>query len=141
MKSQIQYRFRKIDVAQFAMFLENYSDQISDVEFRTDTQFSFDKEQNVLCDRISVAMSKDGRPLLKIELCCYFEISAESIENICQDDQYVFEPGLLVQFASLNYGTLRGVLHIKTLNTPLNRFILPPLYYSEIIKTPFLVKK
>ena len=140
MKNQIQYRFRKIDVAQFAMFLENYSDQIKDVSFRTDTQFSFDKSQNVMCSQIDVAMFKDEQPLLKIQLCCYFEITEESIENVRQENQYVFAPGLLIQFASLCYGTLRGVLHTRTLNTPLNGFILPPLYFDEVIKTPFAVQ-
>ena len=139
MKTQIQYRFRKVDIAQFAMFLENYSDQIKDVAFKTDAQFGFDKNQNVLCSRIGVAMFKDDRPLLKIELCCYFEITAETIENIRKDDQYVFVPALLVQFASLCYGTLRGVMHMKTLNTPLNNFILPPVYFDEIINKPFVV--
>ena len=140
MKNQIQYRFRKIDVAQFAMFLENYTEQIQDVSFKTDTQFSFDKSQNVLCSRIDVAMFKDEQPLLKIEVCCYFEITAESIENLRQDEQYVFAPAVLIQFASLCYGTLRGVMHAKTLNTPLNGFILPPIYFEEVIKTPFAVK-
>lgn len=139
MKNQIQYRFRKIDIAQFAMFMENYSDQIKDVAFQTDTQFSFDKDQNVLSCSIEVAMSKDNKPLLKIEVCCSYEITAETIENLRQENQYVFAPGLLIQFASLCYGTLRGVMHTKTLNTPLNNFILPPVYFEEVIKVPFTV--
>ena len=139
MKNQIQYRFRKIDIAQFAMFMENYSDQIKDVAFKTDTQFSFDKDQNVLSCHIGVAMLKDNKPLLKIELCCSFEITAETIENIQLENQYVFAPALLIQFASLCYGTLRGVMHTKTLNMPLNNFILPPVYFDEVIKTPFAV--
>ena len=44
------------------------------------------------------------------------------------------------RFASLCYGTLRGVMHIKTLNTPLNGFILPPLYFGEVIKTLFVAQ-
>ena len=139
MKTQVQYRFRKIDIAQFAMFMENYSDQIKDVAFKTDTQFSFDKDQNVLSCHIGVAMSKDNKPLLKIELCCSFEITSETIENLRQENQYVFAPALLIQFASLCYGTLRGVMHTKTLNTPLNNFILPPVYLDEVIKVPFIV--
>lgn len=140
MKNQIQYRFRQIDVAQFAMFLENYSDRIKDVAFRTDTQFNFDKDQNVICARMNVTILKDELPLLKIELCNYFEITADSIENIRHEDSYVFTPSILVQFASLCYGTLRGVLHVKTLGTPLNNYILPPMYFNGIINAPFVVK-
>lgn len=139
MKAQVQYRFRKIEVPQFATFKENYSEQTKEVSFQTNTQFSFDKDQNVLSSRIDVSMYKDDKPLLKIEIYCYFEIMADSLENIRQDNQYIFDPGLLVQFASLGYGTMRGVIHEKTLNTPLNNFILPPLYYGDIIKTAFAV--
>lgn len=139
MKTQVQYRFRKIDVPQFATFLENYLEQTEEVSFRTDTQFSYDKDQNVLSSRIEVTMFKDDKPLLKIAIICYFEIMADSLENIRQENQYVFDSALLVQFASLGYGTLRGVIHEKTMNTPLNSFILPPLYYGDIIKKPFAI--
>ena len=66
MIKQVQYRFRKIDVPQFATFLENYSDQIKEVSFNTDTRFSFDKDQNVLSSLINVAMFNGEKPLLKI---------------------------------------------------------------------------
>jgi hypothetical protein len=139
MKKQIQYRFRKIDIAQFAMFLENGSDQIKEVAFKTDTQFGFDKDQNVLTCSIGVAMYKYDKLLLKIELRCSYEITAETIENLRQDNQYVFAPRLLIQFASLCYGTLRGVMHTKTLNTPINSFVLPPVYFDDLIKEPFVI--
>jgi len=142
MKKSIQYCFRKIDVAQFAIFLENYSGEISEVGFEMDAQFTFDKEQNVLCSRVIVSMTNEANQLLlKIELCCYFEIARESMQNILQDNSYVFDPPLLVQFASLCYGTLRGVIHMKTIDTPLNGYILPPVYFDTIIKEPFVVER
>ena len=140
MKNQIQSRYRQIDVAQFAMFMENYSNRIKEVAFKTDTQFTFDKEQNVICARMDVTVLKDELPLLKVELCNYFEITADSIENIRHEDSYVFTPPILIQFASLCYGTLRGVLHVKTLGTPLNNFILPPMYFDGVIDSPFVAK-
>ena len=65
MKAQVQYRFRKIEVPQFATFKENYSEQTKEVSFQTNTQFSSDKDQNVLSSRIDVSMYKDDKPLLK----------------------------------------------------------------------------
>ena len=142
MKKSIQYRFRKIDVAQFAIFPEHYSSEMSEVGFGLDSQFAFDKEQNVLCSRIIVSMTNEANNLLlKIELCCYFEIAKESMQNILQDNSYVFQPALLVQFASLCYGTLRGVIHMKTIDTPLNGYILPPVFFDTIINNPFIVER
>ena len=141
MKNAVQYRFRKIDVAQFATFPENYVREIPEVGFLLQSQFSFDKEQSVLCSKVIVSMMDDKLPLLKAELCCYFEITNDSLRNILQDNRYVFQPPLLIQFASLCYGTLRGVVHLKTIDTPLNGYILPPVYFDTMIKDPFVVEK
>ena len=54
-----------------------------------------------------------------------------------KDKKYIFPTNVLIQFASLNYGTLRGAIHVKTLGSVLNKFILPPLYFNTFITSPF----
>jgi hypothetical protein len=44
-----------------------------------------------------------------------------------------------LRFLICDLGGWEGVIHEKTLNTPLNNFILPPLYYGDLIKTAFAV--
>ncbi len=134
------YKFSRMDLEQFAMFEENYSCEVNEVEFQTDAQFSFDKSNNVLCSKIIVYMLQDTKPLVKAELRSFFNIKQESIEQIRKDDKITFTPALLVQFASLCYGSMRGVLFTKTMGTPMNSFILPPTYFGNIIDKSFVVE-
>lgn len=137
---EIAYRFIKIDLKQFAMFEENYSGTDNEIEIQTGVRFSYDKDKNVLCCDITILGSQLKKPLVKAEQCCYFQIKKESVKTLEKDGKYIFETPILIQFASLNYGALRGAINLKTLGTDLNCLILPPIYFSSIIDTPFTVK-
>lgn len=139
MNQQITYKYSKIDLEQFAMFEENYDAAVNEVKFQTDIQFSFDKGNNVLCSKIIITASHVEKPVLKACLCSYFEIEPESVKNLLQDAKIVFNPHLLVQFSSLCYGSMRGVIYTKTIGSPLNSFILPPIYLDKVIDKAFVV--
>lgn len=137
MEYQILYKYSKIELEQFAMFEENYSDKEPDMQFETEVQFSFDRDNNILCSKIIVTASQSDNLLFKAVMNSYFEIKDESVRQLTQGKRIVFGPQLLVQFASLCYGTLRGVIHLKTLGTSLNPYILPPVFFDSIIDKPF----
>ena len=42
------------------------------------------------------------------------------------DDCVVLLTSLMTLFASLGYGSMRGVIYAKTMGTPLEKIILPP---------------
>lgn len=140
MEQTIRYKYNKMELAQFAMFEESLDRAVSEVEFQTEVQFSFDKHSNALCCRVTVSMFQEERPLLKAELCNYFDIPAQTIEVLTEEEKLEFPIPLLVQFASLGYGSIRGVLFAKTAGTPLADFILPPVYFDKLINNPFVVK-
>lgn len=81
-----------------------------------------------------MSFSQDSRVFLESELQTFYSIDKESIEGMTNGNELVVPRGLLCQFASLAYGSYRGVLYMKTLNTPMNNLILPPLYLDEVIK-------
>lgn len=137
---QPYFRYIKIELEQFAIFGENLSSNNEDVQFQTQAQFSYDKDQNVLCSKITVTMAKKEMPLLKAVMCSYFAINNDSIKQMRNEENHlVFVPHVLVQFASLNYGSLRGALYLKTQNTPLADYILPPVFFGQIIDKSFVV--
>lgn len=140
MDTQVLYKYIKMELEQFAMFEENYNPEVKEVQFQTESQFSFDKENSVLCSRIVVNMSASDKPLVKTVLKSYFEIQPESVDRIRQDNTIVFAPALLVQFVSLCYGSLRGVIFSKTSGTPLANCILPPVYFGNLIDKAFIVE-
>lgn len=142
MEQQVMYKYEKMELEQFAMFEENYCerDGKQDVLFQTEAQFSFDKENLMLCSRIVVNMSADEKPLVKAELKSYFVIHSDSIKELTKEGRIIFAPPLLVQFASLCYGSIRGVIFSKTMTTPLSNYVLPPVYFGNLIDKSFVVE-
>lgn len=140
MENQIKYRFRRMELEQFAMFKENYNKDIKEVQFQNEVQFSFYKGISVLCCRISVDMSAIDKPLAKIVLKSFFEIHPDSLKLLLKEDKIVFPPVPLVQFASLCYGAIRGVQFSKNQDTPLAGYVLPPVYFGNMIDKGFEVE-
>lgn len=140
MEQTIKYRYSKMELAQFARFEENLHLPAGEVQFQTEVQFSFDKHSNTLCCRVTINMLQEERPLVKAELCNYFDIQPQTLEQLGEGGQLVFPIPLLVQFASLGYGSIRGILFAKTAGSPLADFVLPPVYFDRLISHPFAVE-
>lgn len=136
---EIIYRYCKIELEQFAILEETYQSDMDDTQIQTGVQFSYDQDQHIICCDTSVILLQGDKTLLKTQLKSYFDLQPESVEALKEDGAIVFDEPLLIQFASLSYGSLRGVIYAKTLNTPFNNFILPPVYFSSIIDKPFVV--
>ena len=141
MEQQVMYKFSRMELEQFAMFEENYHPEPKEVQFHTEAQFSYDADNYILCSKIIVNMAAQEKPLVKAELKSYFNLLPESVENLRKDGRITFAPSLLVQFASLCYGSIRGVIFTKTLGTPLNGFIVPPVYFGNLIDKGFVVEE
>lgn len=137
---QLLYKYAKIDLEQFAIFEENMSSPISEMTFENMVQFDYDKEHDALCCKLILTMMDGDKTLLRSVMCSYFLIAKESIKQITNDKaQLIFTPMVLVQFASLNYGSMRGALSVKCQNTPLADYVLPPIYLGQTIDKSFIV--
>jgi hypothetical protein len=141
MEQQVMYRFSKMELEQFAMFEENCDPETTEVQFHTEAEFSYDKNNSVICSKIIVIMSHQEKPLVKAELNSYFDIHPKSLKSLYKDGNIVFTPPMLVQFASLCYGSIRGVIFAKTLGTSLNSYIVPPVYFGNMIDKGFIVEE
>ena len=141
MEQQVMYRFSKMELEQFAMFEEKCNPKPKEVQFQTEAQFSYDTDNYILCSKIIVNMSAQEKPLVKAELKSYFNLLPESVENLRKDGRIMFAPPLLVQFASLCYGSIRGVIFAKTMGTPLNNYIVPPVYFGNLIDKGFAIEE
>ncbi len=138
---EILYKYIKMELEQFALFDENINSEVGDVQMQTSTVFNFGKEQNVLCNKIAVTYLLEGKTLMKAVMNSYFLIHEDSVKAMTDENNHViFNTDILTQFASLNYGSLRGVLYLKTADTPLSRHILPPVYFNRILKEGYVVE-
>lgn len=134
MGKEIYYRFSKMDLTQFATFEDNYNEDTSEIEISCRFTFAYNFEQNIVCCSNMVSFIKKEMPLLKANLDVYFSISPSSVSELTVDDAIVLSPELQAQFASLAYGTIRGVIFTKTMGTALNNIILPPNDVMSFIK-------
>lgn len=135
---QVGYRLAKIDINKFDTHADNLKD--GEAEFRTEVQFAYSGTQHSVLCLVRINMVQQENPLMESEIGCHFELTPESVEAMKQEDNIVIPAFILIQFASLCYGTMRGVIHTKTEGMPLNRFILPPMYFQEVIKQDYIAK-
>ncbi|MGL4412232.1 MAG: hypothetical protein ACRCZM_11555 [Bacteroidales bacterium] len=137
---ELYYKYLKMDMEQFAILEDNIPSRLDHMEFETSVQFNFDKDQDVISNRLTLTIMNSGALLLKAVMCSYFLISKKSIEAIEDEKgQLTFNPMSLVQFASLNYGSLRGALYFKCQGTRMSECVLPPVFFGQIIDKPFVV--
>ena len=126
MEKEILFRFIGMEILQFATFEENYSESDADVEISNNFQFSYNYEDNTVKCVVSTVFVQELGVLLKSELAAYFYIEKESADQLIKSNSFSAPTELLTQFASLIYGSLRGVIFTKTIGSPLNQIILPP---------------
>ncbi len=137
----MQYKYSKIDLEQFAVLTDAPIDNNAEIKIRTDLEFAYSRENRLLANKITITATDNDQMLMKAVMSSYFEIAPDSIEEISEDDgRLVFDPMSLVQFASLNYGSLRGALYVKTANTPLKDLVIPPIYFHKIITSAFTIE-
>lgn len=132
MEQEVYYKFVSLDLSQFATFEEGYNEDKQDIDVSCKFSFTYNFVQNHVCCSNSIFITKNGLPLMKAELDATFAINDSSVKTMTDGGEIVLQPELQAQFASLTYGTMRGVIFAKTLNSPLNKIILPPNDVLEI---------
>lgn len=140
METSIGYKFVGLDLKQFATFEEDYNNDEHDIEISCKFTFAYNFAKNLVCCSNSILMTKNGNALIKTDLDAYFAIAPASVEALTDKGHIVLPEGLQAQFASLTYGTMRGVIFTKTLNTPLNQIILPPNDVLSVFNHPINFK-
>ncbi len=126
MDTPILFKFVKMDLVQFAIFTDDFNEEDAKMEILNQFQFAYNFEEHLVQCKTVIELSKQEKILLKADFDCIFKIDPESAYSIENTSNATLPQGLLAQFASLSYGSLRGVIYTKTAGTPFNNFILPP---------------
>lgn len=135
MEKEILYQFISMELVQFATFEDCYVENDEDIEITNKFQFSYNFDENVMCCTSSVFLAKENRIFLKADLASYFGIGPNSAESLKESEDFIAPAELLAQFASLTYGSIRGVIFAKTMGTALNNIILPPNDVRNLFQT------
>ena len=70
----MQYKYRKIDLEQFAVLTDKPLETGREISFNTDIEFSYDEEQRLLANKITLSASSSGEFIMKAVMTSYFEI-------------------------------------------------------------------
>ena len=123
-----------MDLTQFSPQWDRYDTKNQIVRIEANFSFSFNKTEDVLKCTTSLHFVQNNLIFLKSELQTFYELKKESIIDLTSENIITIPKELLCQFASLAYGSYRGVIYMKTINTNLSNLILPPMYLNEVIK-------
>ena len=85
---------------------------------------------------LAINYSQEKSPFLLLEIGCHFEIIKEHWNTIFNSNtnELKLSKELARHLVMLTVGTLRGVLHAKTENTPFNMFLFPTINVTEMVK-------
>jgi len=134
-RTNIKYRLGGFDLTQFVPTWEGL-EACEDFEIRSGVDFAYNFEQNVIKNILNVEFSHKDRTALKIQLCTFVAISEDTVSALEKDGKIVVPADFLAQCASFGHGALRGIMYLKTMNTPLEGIILPPVVYPQMFKKP-----
>lgn len=135
-KDQISFGLRKITTEQFAIIESAFDKSNQNIQIGNGLRFGFNLEKRVITVLLSVQFNQDKGPFLLLEIGCLFEIIPEHWKTLYDEDtkEIKIPIALARHLVVLAMGTLRGVLHAKTENTPFNMFLLPTINVTEMVK-------
>lgn len=133
--NNIGFALSKVSTEQFAIIEDGFNDK-GKLGLNTSLRFAADKKQRYLAVFALFTFYSDENPFLVIEAGCHFPIrEAAWKEMIDSESETLTVPrGFLCHLAMLTVGTTRGILHAKTEGTCFNKYIIPTVDVTEIIR-------
>lgn len=141
-KDQISFGLRQISTEQFAIIESAFDESKDNFELGTELRFGFNTDKRIITPLLAINFSQDKNPFLLLEIGCHFEIIEEHWNNLFNSDtkELKLPKELARHLVMLTVGTLRGVLHAKTENTPFNKFFIPTVNVNDLVKEDLVIK-
>jgi hypothetical protein len=134
-RSKISFSLIKIVTEQFAIIDDAYSEN-DKIGVKSNIRFGVNKENRQIACSSEFTLNSDDKPFIILKSSCYFELENSSWKRLIDKEAsaLIAPRSLLIHLAVLAIGASRGILHAKTENTCFNRFILPIIDVSEVIR-------
>lgn len=138
----IGFSLRKISTEQFAVIQDAYLGSSEEIQIGIDLRFGIDTENVGIVAFVKVHFEQEKSPFLVVEVGNHFAIDHTAWESFQKNDNGLVLPkGFASHLVMLTIGTLRGVLHSKTENTKFNKFLLPTINVTELIKDDIILSE
>ena len=129
------FKLAEINTNEFAIIDEAFKAG-KKVNLGSTINFGIDQEMRAIGIIMKFQYEQSKKPFLVIAATCVFQIEENAWNNLIDQkaQKIVFPEYFASHLAVLTVGTIRGILHEKTKGTPYNKFILPPINLTELIK-------
>lgn len=133
-EAKVGFVLRKIVTEQFAVIDEAYEEG-KEVKLNTQIQFSINPDQKMLGVKAVFKFEQTKIPFLLVEASCHFQITEKAWDSFIQEETkaFVVPAGFMCHLSMLTVGTVRGILHAKTENTPFNKYLIPTINVAAMI--------
>ena len=135
MKS-IEFRIKNLATTQFAIFDTPEEVSLSRFSLKLDCAFGIDREKRELGCRLSITVSLEDNPAIKIEASMIYELSEKTFNGFVADNVLVIPQEITALFVVKLYDTMRGILFGKLSSTAYSQFLLPSINMKEFVDEP-----
>lgn len=133
MDKQIGFKIVGLRTEQFATLEENFVEKKKS-EVITDLEFRANKESHQIGVFTTFTFKIAKKPFIILQISCHFMITDESWESCIDGSTATFSKDFMTHLTVITIGTARGILHSKTEGTSFNRFLLPTINVTELVK-------
>lgn len=135
----LQFQLVKIDAPQFAII--NDGEFSNPLQINFELNFAVDSSYTSIKNALKIVFLNSSEPVMQLVVECYFAISQDSWQEMTQQDNTIIVPvGFLQHLATITVGTARGVLFARTVETNLNKYVLPLVNVTEMVKNDMVIK-
>lgn len=135
----LQFQLVKIDTPQFAII--NDGEFSNPLQINFELNFAVDSSFTSIKNALKIVFLNSSEPVMQLVVECYFAISQDSWQEMTQQDNTIIVPvGFLQHLATITVGTARGVLFARTVETNLNKYVLPLVNVTEMVKNDMVIK-
>lgn len=132
---QVTFNLKGISTDEFATIKECYKEE-EGVQIETGYGYEIDPDNYTVAVRFSILFKCNELPFIVLKLTCSFDVEKESFDALFDSEsgKYVIPRNFLTHLTVLTIGTARGVLHAKLEKTVFEKYMLPTLNVSDLIK-------
>jgi hypothetical protein len=139
--NSVGFALTKITTEQYALIEDGFSEN-GNITVVTNFRFGAYDKQKLIAFFSTFTFESDQKPFIVIEAGCHFVIEETAWSQMydSETNSLIVPKGLISHFAMLTVGTTRGILHTKTESTKFNKYVLPTINVSELIKEDAIFK-
>lgn len=138
MDNRTEYRIIKTEIPQFAIFEDQLPDSSKNFNIQSSISFNYNHYCRLVKCTCGITFYNGGQPLIKAANSLYFELSEATEHRFISDESIQIPRNVLIHFATLTYGALRGIIIAKTENMAYSIPVIPTVDLTLIITDPYV---